>query len=62
VNVSVSEGVVAWTFLSVQGSAIFQGSRIEAHRLLEVFWRRIQAAGWRELPPWNVLSTEAPVS
>jgi hypothetical protein len=62
VNVSVSESGVAWTFLSVQGNAIFQGSRTEAHRLLEVFWRRIQAAGWRELPPWNVLSTEAPVS
>ena len=61
INVSAAKGGVAWTFLSTQGSAIFQGSRAEAHRLLEVFWRRIQAAGWRQSPPWSIPSIEAPL-
>lgn len=60
INVSAAKGGVAWTFLSAQGNAIFQGSRTEAHRLLEVFWQRIQAAGWRQSPPWNTLSRNAP--
>lgn len=61
INVSVAKGGVAWTFLSAQGNAVFQGSRTEAHRLLEVVWRRIQAAGWRQSPPWNALSENATV-
>ncbi|NBP26502.1 MAG: hypothetical protein EBU74_02455 [Betaproteobacteria bacterium] len=62
INVSAAKEGVAWTFVSTQGSAIFQGSRTEAHRLLEVFWRRIQAAGWRQSPPWNALSSQASVT
>ncbi len=53
VNVTASDDGVSWTFLSAQGQACFRGSRSEAHRLLEVFWRRMQAAGWRDLPPWT---------
>ncbi len=56
VDISVSEGGVLWTFVSAQGRVGFRGTRIEAHRLLEIFWLRMRSAGWRDAPPWKVLS------
>lgn len=53
VDISVSDGDVLWTFIAAQGRVGFRGSRIEAHRILEIFWLRMRSAGWRDRPPWT---------
>lgn len=56
VDVSVSEAGMLWTFVSAQARVGFRGSRTEAHRLLEIFWLRIRSAGWRDAPPWRLVT------
>lgn len=53
VDLTTSKDGVGWVFVAAQGRVGFRGTRTEAHRLLEIFWLRMQSAGWRDAPPWK---------